>query len=613
MNMDKNTVIGLVLIAALLIGFSYFARPNEEQIATARQYNDSISLVQKQEEELKAKAEAALINEKVQSRLDSTSLFFRAAQGKEEFTVIENDVLKLTFTNKGGRIYSVMLKKYDGQDRTPLVIFDKEEAFMNFYFYNLRETIQTKDHYFSVVNKSGNEVTMRLPAGEDSYIDFIYQLHEGSYITDFTIQATGMSDKLASTNYVDIEWKQRARQLEKAYTYENRLANLTYKQVGDDTDELSGSNGEEKAIAEKLDWVAYKNQFFSVVLISDSDFDKVKLASRPENQGSGYMKSYSAQMNTFFDPTGTEPTTMHLYAGPNHYKMLRALDKDRAEKWELDDLVYLGWPVVRWINQWFTINVFDWLSSIGLSMGMVLLVMTIIIKIIVFPATWKTYWSSAKMRALKPQINAISDKYPKQEDAMKKQQETMALYSQYGVSPMGGCLPMLLQFPILMALFMFVPSAIELRHESFLWADDLSTYDAIITFPFKIPFMGNHLSLFCLLMTATNLLNTIFTMRMQETGQQQIPGMKWMMYLMPVMFFFVLNDYPSGLNYYYFISTLISVITIIVLRRTTDEDKLREQLEAGRAAKSKKKPGGFTARLAALQEKQQQLQTGKKN
>ncbi|KAA6332153.1 Membrane protein insertase YidC [termite gut metagenome] len=612
MNMDKNTVIGLVLIAALLIGFSYFSRPNEEQIAAAKQYNDSISLIQKQGEELKTKAEAALINEKVQSRLDSTSLFFRAAQGNEEFTSIENDVVKLTFTNKGGRIYSAMLKKYDGQDMTPLVIFDKDEAFMNFYFYNLKETIQTKDNYFSVANKSDKEVTMRLSVDEESYIDFIYQLRDGSYVTDFTIKATGMSDKLASTNYVDIEWQQRARQLEKGYTYEGRLSNLTYKLAGDDTDDLSAASGEEKSIVERLDWIAYKNQFFSSVFISDHDFDKSKLASKPENQGSGYIKSYSAEMNTFFDPTGVEPTVMHFYIGPNHYKTLRAIDKGRTEKWELDDLVYLGWPIVRWINQWFTINVFDWLSSIGLSMGMVLLVMTIIIKIIVFPATWKTYQSSAKMRVLKPQINAINDKYPKQEDAMKKQQETMALYSLYGVSPMGGCLPMLLQFPILMALFMFVPSAIELRHESFLWADDLSTYDALITFPFKIPFMGSHLSLFCLLMTVTNVLNTVFTMKQQETGQQQIPGMKWMMYLMPIMFFFVLNDYPSGLNYYYFVSTLISVVTMIVLRKTTNEEKLLQQLEA-KKAKSNKKPGGFAARLAALQEKQQQIQTGKKN
>ncbi|KAA6346279.1 Membrane protein insertase YidC [termite gut metagenome] len=611
MNMDKNTVMGLILIGALLIGFSYFSRPSKDQEVAMRHYNDSVSLLQRQEAELKAKSDAALANEKTELGIDSTFLFFDALQGKEQFDDIENDLLRLTFTNKGGRIYSALLKKYEGRDMNPLILFDKEEVFMNFYFYNLKEVIQTKDYYFSVLNKSKNGVTMRLSAGEENYIDFIYQLHDGSYMADFTIKAVGMSDKLASsTNYVDIEWKQRARQLEKGYTYESRLSNLTYKVSGDDTDDLSAGKGEEKSITGHLDWIAYKNQFFSSVFIADRDFDKSKLQSRPENQGSGYIKSFSAQMNTFFDPNGVEPTVMHFYFGPNHYKTLTAFDKGREEKWELNNLVYLGWPVVRWINQWFTINVFYWLSSMGLGMGIVLFFMTIIVKIIVFPATWKTYLSSAKMRVLKPQIDVITAKYPKQEDAMKKQQETMALYSQYGVSPMGGCLPMLLQFPILMALFMFVPSAIELRHESFLWADDLSTYDALITFPFHIPFLGSHLSLFCLLMTITNVLNSVFTMKQQSTGQQQMPGMKWMMYLMPVMFFFVLNDYPSGLNYYYFISTLISVVTMIVLRKVTNEEKLLAELETHKTKPKKK--SGFVARLAALQEQQQQMQGNKK-
>jgi YidC/Oxa1 family membrane protein insertase len=609
--MDKNTVIGLLLIGVLLIGFSYFSRPSEEHVVAMKRYNDSVSLLQRQEAELKAKAGAALANEKIESGIDSTFLFFNAMQAEEQFADIENDLLKLTFTNKGGRIYSALLKKYEDRDMNPLILFDKEEVFMNFYFYNLKETIQTKDYYFSVVNKSRNGVTMRLSAGEESYIDFIYQLQDGSYVADFTIQAVGMSDKLASsTNYVDIEWKQRVRQLEKGYTYESRLSNLTYKVAGDDTDNLSAGKEAEKSMIEHLDWIAYKNQFFSSVFIADRDFDKSTLQSRPENQGSGYIKSFSSEMNTFFDPKGVEPSVMHFYFGPNHYKTLTSLDKGREEKWELNNLVYLGWPIVRWINQWFTINLFHWLSGMGLGMGIVLFFITIIVKIVVFPSTWKTYLSSAKMRVLKPQIDLITAKYPKQEDAMKKQQETMALYSQYGVSPMGGCLPMLLQFPILMALFMFVPSAIELRHESFLWADDLSTYDALITFPFHIPFMGSHLSLFCLLMTITNILNSVFTMRQQSTGQQQMPGMKWMMYLMPIMFFFVLNDYPSGLNYYYFVSTLISVVTMVVLRKVTNEEKLLAELETHKAKPKKK--SGFVARLAALQEQQQQMQGNKK-
>ena len=613
--MDKNTITGLVLIALLLIGFTFFSRPSKEQQEAWQRYNDSIAVVQRQEEAVKAKMAAALANEKEEEKIDSTSTFYQAHQGEETFIVIENELIKVTLTTQGGRVYSVVLKEYNDQEKQPLVLFDKNEAMMNFYFYNKNEAIQSKDYFFTPVNQTENSVIMRLASDEDSYIDFVYELRPDNYMMDFTIHANGMSDRLSSTtNYVDIEWSQHARQQERGYTFENRLSNLSYKYMGDDTDHLSESKDDEKSISERLMWIGYKNQFFSSVLIADQNFDKNLLKSKVEKQGSGYIKSYSSEMSTFFDPKGAEPTIMHMYFGPNHYKTLKSYDKGRDDKLQLADLVYLGWPVVKQINQWFTINIFDWLSSWGLSMGVVLLLMTIIVKIIVFPATWKTYISSAKMRVLRPQIEEITKKYPKQEDAMKKQQETMALYSKYGVSPMGGCLPMLLQFPILMALFMFVPSAIELRQESFLWADDLSTYDAIINFPFAIPFMGSHISLFCLLMTVTTILNTKFTMMQQDTGQQQMPGMKWMMYLMPVMFLFILNEYPSGLNYYYFISTLISVLTMIVLRRTTNEEKLLAELEAKRAKAKTKKKSGFAARLEAMQKEQERItkEQGKK-
>ena len=367
-------------------------------------------------------------------------------------------------------------------------------------------------------------------------------------------------------------------------------------------------------VTDRLDWIAFKNQFFSSVLIADQDFDKASLTSTPQQEGSGYMKNYTADMTTFFDPTGKQPTDMQFYFGPNHYKTLTALDKGRDEKWELNRLVYLGWPLIRWVNKWFTINIFDWLSGWGLSMGIVLLLMTLIVKAVVFPATWKTYISSAKMRVLKPKIDEINKKYPKQEDAMKKQQEVMGMYSQYGVSPMGGCLPMLVQFPVLIALFMFVPSAIELRQQSFLWADDLSTYDAFINFPFNIPFLGSHLSLFCLLMTVVNILNSKFMMQQQDTGANpQMAAMKWMTYLMPIMMLFILNSYPSGLNYYYFISTLISVVTTLILRKTTNEEKLLAQLEARKKDPKKAKKPGLAARLEAMQKQQEQLLKERQN
>lgn len=609
--MDKNTITGLVLIGILLVGFSYFSRPTQEQLEAQQRYYDSIAQVQQREADLKAKAEAALAHEKeAKASTDSTALFFNARQGSNSQVTIQNNLATITVDTKGGRIASATLKGYMGQDKTtPVTLFSGDEASMNFLFYNKQETIQTEEYYFTATGRTDSSVTMRLSADEASYIDFTYRMRNDSYLVDFTIQAVNMEDKLAATNkYVDIQWSQRARQIEKGYTYENRLSELTYKIAGDDTDYLSAAKNDEKELKEPLEWIAFKNQFFSTVFLADTNFDKAKLISKMEAQGSGYIKDYSAEMNANFDPTGKEPTQLYFYFGPNHYKTLSAVGNDLDKDWELNRLVYLGWPLIRWINKWFTINLFDWLSGWGLSMGIVLLLMTLIVKIVVFPTTWKTYMSSAKMRVLKPKIDEINRKYPKQEDAMKKQQEIMGLYSQYGVSPMGGCLPMLIQFPILMALFMFVPSAIELRQQSFLWADDLSTYDAIINFPFHIPFLGSHLSLFCLLMTATNILNTKYMMQQQDTGANpQMAAMKWMSYLMPVMFLFILNDYPAGLNYYYFISTLISVATMIVMRKTTNEAALLAQLEANKKDPKKMKKTGFAARLEAMQKQQEQM------
>ena len=609
--MDKNTITGLMLIALLLIGFSILSRPSKEQLAAQQRYYDSIAQVQQREADLRAKAEAALANEQKQSLYDSTSLFFQALHGTDELVTIQNDVAQLTLNTKGGTICKSVLKDYMEQDKkTPITLFRGEDVNLNFLFYNQRETILTENYYFTPVDRTDSTVTMRLAADSASYIDFRYAMHPGSYLVDFSIQAVGMDGKLASTNkHVDIEWSQRARQLEKGYTYENRLAELTYKRAGEGTDNLSANGDDQEDVVEPVTWIAFKNQFFSSVLITDANFEKTSLSSKMEPKESGYIKDYAAEMNTAFDPTGQQPTQMYFYFGPNHYKTLSALDNDRVEDWDLNKLVYLGWPIIRWVNKWIIINIFDWLQGWGLSMGVVLLLLTVIVKIVIYPTTWKTYMSSAKMRVLKPKIDEINQKYPKQEDAMKKQQEIMGLYSQYGVSPMGGCLPMLLQMPIIIALFMFIPSAIELRQQSFLWADDLSTYDAFIHFPFRIPFLGSHLSLFCVLMTVTQILNTKFMMQQQDTGANpQMAAMKWMSYLMPIMFLFILNEYPSGLNYYYFISTLVSVLTTIILRKTTNEEKLLAQLEANKKDPKQMRKTGFAARLEAMQKQAEEMQ-----
>ena len=613
--MDKNTLVGFTLIGAVLIGFSIYNRPSQEEMERAQRYQDSIQAIALQEA---AKLEAEAAAQSAQAlTLDSTSLFFGANQGTEQFTTLENNLVKVTFSNKGGRVVSATLKDYNNQQGEPLTLFNEEESAMNFAFEGKNENILTEDLFFQPMNVTDSTVTMRLQTTGAGYIDFAYRLLPESYMIDFNVRAQGMQNFFpAALKTVNIDWFQRARQQEKGFDFEQRYTSLTYKPVDDGSDYLSEMSDDKETFEEPMQWIAFKNQFFSSVLIANQNFENVTLESTLQKEGSGYMKDYNADMTTFFDPTGKKATELQLYLGPNHFKTLLATNDlviNQDEDPELEDLVYLGWPLVREINRWFTINLFDWLSGWGLNMGLVLLLMTIIVKAIVYPATYKSYMSSAKMRVLKPYIEKINAKYPKQEDALKKQQETMQLYSEYGVSPMGGCLPMLIQMPVFMALFFFVPNAIELRQESFLWAPDLSTYDDVINWGVNIPLLGDHLSLFCLLFSVTNILNTWYMMKQQDTGQQQMPGMKIMMYLMPVMFIFIFNSYSSGLNYYYFISGLIGILTTIILRKTTNEPKLLAILEANKAKIKQQKvskgtQGGLMAKLEALQKEQERLQ-----
>ncbi len=607
--MDKNTLVGFVLIGAVIVGFSIYNRPSQEEMARAQHYQDPVRAeLQKQELEQK---EQELNAEKTALTLDSTSLFYQASQGTEQFTTLENELVQLTLSNKGGRICKAMLKEYKDQQQQPLVLFDGEDASLNIGLEGKNENIMSSQMYFETVNVTDSTVTMRLNAG-DGCLDFNYKLLPHSYMVNFTVEAKGLQNFFSpSAKSMSIDWKQRARQTEKGYTFEQRYTSLTYKPVDDDFDYLSETKDEKESIPEVLDWVAFKNQYFSCVFMAEKSFENATLESKMEQKGSGYMKRYHADMTTAFDPTGAEPSRFQFYFGPNHFKTLLAsndLSINQNDP-ELEDLVYLGWPIIRLINRWFTINLFDWLSSWGLSMGIVLWLMTIIVKILVLPTTWKSFISSAKMRALKPYVDKINAKYPKQEDALKKQQETMALYSQYGVSPMGGCLPMLIQTPVFMALFFFVPNAIELRQQSFLWANDLSSYDDLISWSTSIPLLGNHLSIFCLLFSITTVLNQIVMMKQQDMGNNpQMAAMKWMMYIMPVMFFFIFNEYASGLSYYYFISGLIGILTMWIMRRMTDEKKLLAQLEANKKEAKPGKTSGLMAKLEALQKEQERLQ-----
>lgn len=607
--MDKNTLVGFALIGAVIVGFGIYNSPNQEERARAQHYQDSIQQVIQKQEEIK-KAQEEIAEKTIQ--IDSTSAFFQATQGEEQFLTLENDLLKLVFSNKGGRICKATLKDYKDQKQEPLILFDESDASLNFSFEGKNENIISDQMYFEATNVTDSTVSMRLKASNGGFLAFNYRLLPNSYMVDMTVEAEGMQNFFSpSLKSMSIDWKQRARQMEKGYTFEQRYTSLTYKPADDSFDYLSETNNERKSIPEALNWVAFKNQYFSCVFMAEKNFENATLESNMEQKGSGYMKNYNAEMKTFFDPTGKQPSHLQFYYGPNHFKTLLASndlsfqDKDQ----ELEDLVYLGWPIIRLINRWFTINLFDWLSSWGLSMGLVILLMTIIVKVLVLPTTWKSFISSAKMRALKPYVDKINAKYPKQEDALKKQQETMALYREYNVSPMGGCLPMLIQTPVFMALFFFVPNAIELRQQSFLWADDLSSYDDLISWSTNIPLLGNHLSVFCLLFSLTTVLNQIIMMKQQDMGNNpQMAAMKWMMYIMPVMFFFIFNEYASGLSYYYFISGLIGIITMWVMRKMTDEKKLLAQLEANKKAPSARKQSGLMAKLEALQKEQERLQ-----
>lgn len=613
--MDKNTLVGFALIGAVIVGFGIYNRPSQEEITRAQHYQDSIqTAVQQQEALLEAKTTA---NEELLP--DSTSAFYQATTGVEQTVSLENELIQLTLTNKGGRISKALLKNYKDQQKQPLVLFDEQDGNICFGFEGKNENILTDQMYFQPTNVTDSSVTMRLNAANGGHLDFTYKLLPHSYIIDLNVQATGMQNFFSpSVKAMNIDWAQRARQMEKGYTFEQRYTNLTYKPVEDSFDYLSETKDEKKSVPETIEWVAFKNQYFSCVFMAEKNFENATLETKMEQKGSGYMKSYTADMTSSFDPTGAQPSHFQFYLGPNHFKTLLTSNelsfKDKDQ--ELEDLVYLGWPIIRLINRWFTINLFDWLSSWGLSMGVVILLMTIIVKILVLPTTWKSFISSAKMRALKPYVDKINAKYPNKEDALKKQQETMGLYSQYGVSPMGGCLPMLIQTPVFMALFFFVPNAIELRQQSFLWADDLSSYDDLISWSTNIPLLGNHLSLFCLLFSAATVINQIIMMKQQSMSMgdnPQMAAMKWMMYIMPVMFFFIFNEYASGLSYYYFISSLIGILTMWIMRKMTDEKKLLAQLEANKKAPTQKKQTGLMAKLEALQKEQERIQQERQN
>ncbi len=543
--------------------------------------------------------------------------FAASLTGTEQTLTIENDSLKVELSTKGGIISRATLKGYKTWKTPQVVLFDKGENDYSFTLSNNTQRFETKNFFFEPKQLNDSTVLMNLQLEGGAQWGLKYTLVPGSYMVRMEMVQQGMTQVIPlNINLVDLDWHQKISRHEEGKMFEERNSGIYYKFAGQggDVKYTSESSNDEKEIKEMLKWVSAKNQFFSTVLISDSVMSTAKLNSQVVEKDSPDYEKYLKDVNIHtmipYSSDKPVPASFYFYMGPNRYHMLSSYDKfSPKEDLKLTHLIPLGWKLFRWINTGVIIPIFDWLGKFMSNYGLIILVLTIIIKVVLSPLTYKSYISQAKMRILAPDIAKINEKYPNQEDALKKQQKTMELYRQAGANPMGGCLPMMLQMPILIAMFTFFPSCIELRGEPFLWANDLSAPDKIVEWSAQIPFIssffGNHVSLFCLLMTATNIIYTYITTKSQAQSQS-MPGMKAMMYMMPLMFLVFFNNYASGLSYYYFISLLITILQTYSCRLFVTEDKVRATLAAN-AAKPKKK-SKWMQRLEEAQKMQQQQQ-----
>ena len=624
--MDKNTSIGFLLIAAIIVGFTMLNRPSKEELAARQHVQDSLRLVQIAEQEAQrlsdslqfvagqTATEAETVSaEQQQERMQAAyGTFAAAAQGEEQFVTLQNDKVRLTLSTRGGVVKHAELLEYhaSGDSINPLSLFRGDESAFGFTLITANNRIlQTGNLFFTpIASEQPGRAIMRLKtASPDAWLDFVYDLSD-NYMVHLSIEAHNMQTELAQNiNSLELQWRQLIPQQEQGRKFEERYAQLQYMLVGGDMEKLSESKDDNAKESARVKWIGYKDQFFSTVLIADDAFSSSQFSSTMQSKHSGYIKEYTTLTSVPFDLSGKTPTGFRLYCGPNHYHTLKAYDEgvERDERLHLNALVPLGWKIVSWINEWLVIPMFDLFTSWGLHIGIVILLMTIVIKLIILPFVFVSYKSSAKMKALKPQIDAINEKYPA-EKMQERQQATMQLYQQAGVSPMSGCLPMLFQFPVLMAMFWFLPTAIELRGKSLLWAEDLSTYDAVFHWGFNIPLLGDHLSLFCLLMTICNIGYTYITMQSQATDPN-MKFMKYMMYAMPLMFLFIFNDYAAGLSYYYLVSLFITILQTMIFRWTLDDEKMLKEMEENKKKKAGKPKSGFMARLEAMQREQQRL------
>ena len=623
MSLDKNTIIGFILIGVVLFLFTWLNRPTQEAIEAQQHYRDSLALEQARIEALNRPAKETQLNapvipeglsDSVRTELlrQNFSDFAVAAEGTEEFVTLENDKIEVKISSKGGKLSYARLKEYTTWDKQPLVLFDgaDESDFGITMISANQRVVNTSDLYFTPIpSADGRSVVMRLAIDEGRYMDFIYTLEPDNYMLRYTIESAGLNGILApSTHSLDFTWRQKTRKLEHGRKYEDQYTGLYYKYAADDVDKLSESKEDSKQIANRLKWIGYKNKYFATVLIADEAFTATTLESRLLTD-TAHLKEFKTTTSVDFDLTARKSIGFHYFIGPNKYHLLSEYDDgvEKDHELSLDELVPMGYKWVRPINKYFVMPIFDFLSRYIANYGLIIFLLTLIVKFVLFPLTYKSYLSTAKMRVLRPQVEELKTKYPKKEQAMELQRATMELYNRAGASPMSGCLPMLLQLPILIALYGLFPTSIELRQQSFLWAKDLSTFDAVFSWNANIPlitsFMGNHISLFCLLMTIVQIIYSKINMNMSNTGQQQMPGMAMMTYMMPVMLFFMFNQASAGLSYYFLISTLITILQTISIRFMVNEEKLLAKLEENK--KKPRKRAGWMERMAEMQRKQQ--------
>ena len=597
--MDKKTLIGLIVIGAILFGFTWYNASiqqkyaQEQQALTATQETESTDTIVPEVRQPDTLQAANQLERHIGSSL------FQATTGTEKKIEVENDLMKVIFSNKGGKVASVVLKDYLTYQGTPLVLFPDSASVFDMSFFIKQQfnnvQINTGDYYFVAdssftptfaTDETSKNLTFRLDVDSTAHVDFVYTIYKDNYMIDFDVQFVGMENLLAQ-NQTDLEftWQNVGMQNEKGFENENNYTTIAYKYPSDESVEQLRTSTEDKSetINSKVKWVAFKQQFFSSIFVAKDDFQNGTLGYSTFQPGEGKIKTFRAKVSVPFTPQLSE-YNFNFYFGPNKFSVLKKYDDLHFER-----LIPLGGWIVGWINRWLVIPTFDTLGAHIANYGIIILILTLIVKILISPLTYKSYLSSAKMRLLKPEVDKLNEKYPKPEDALKKQQAMMALYKSAGVNPMGGCLPLLIQLPILYAMFRFFPASIELRGEHFLWADDLSSYDSILTLPFNIPFYGNHVSLFALLMAASMFIYSRINYNQTAGSAPQMAGMKFMMlYLMPIMMLFFFNNFASGLNYYYLLSNIITIGQTYGFRYIVNEDKLHQRMKEN-AKKPQKK------------------------